>query len=585
MLWREQSGRLWVRAESDALGRPASSAEVWDSLPRSDGPRAALPHLRFSRKAAPVQLHVQGSTPLDLSTHVAVRASGRLIPLGEGQDQVIADDTWFSVEASSAQELLDSCHRLGIQTRGRIGLGDLHRVLCSEDLAPFLVDETRLQQADPLSWVPMVPDPQGITAKLYPYQRTGSAYIRALAAADVGCLVADEMGLGKTLQVISLLADRRGRGTCLVVAPASLLVNWQREFSTFAPHLKIHTHRGRWRAGVASAFSGSDVVITSYDTLVTDIAMMRDLSWDVAVLDEAQTIKNPDAQRSKAVKSLSRRVGLAVTGTPVENRLTDVWSISEFVVPQLLGSRASFEALAEGSEDAASLVGRIINPITLRRRVADVADDLPPLVQVPIGLEFTTSERTAYLELSHCSEGLNLLTRQRMYCAHADDSVTAEEFLRSTKVRHLLDQLEEVRLREEKALVFASFQATLDRLAVAIRGQALMNVKVIDGRSMPAQRQEYIDDFESATGAAALVLNPRAAGVGLNITAANHVFHFNPEWNPGLTDQATARAYRRRQHRTVFVHHLYYDHSIEQRAVAGAEKKREMLETVSREAE
>lgn len=502
-----------------------------------------------------------------------------------GQDQVVLEGTWYCIDAASATELHEFCQQLDIGVNVGIGLGAFHRLVCFDGLHRYLVDDTCLRNEDPLSWVPELPYPKGLRAELYPYQRVGSAYLRALSAVDIGCLVADEMGLGKTLQVISLLVDRRGPDPCLVVAPASLLVNWERELTTFAPDLKAHAHSGRWRAGVASRFEGYDVVLASYETVATDVALLQDVNWDVVIVDEAQAIKNPDTQRSKAIKGLPRRIGVAVTGTPVENRLMDLWSIAEFVVPQLLGSRESFQQITDDMDDAAALVGRIMSPVTLRRRVRDVAQDLPPLVQIPVALTFTAREASAYQALAALGHGLDVITRQRLYCAHADEQMTIEAFRDSTKVQQLLEQLEEVSLRREKALIFASFQLTLDRLAGELARRLSLTVEVIDGRTSPIQRQDLIDRFCEADGAAFLALNPRAAGVGLNIAAANHVFHFNPEWNPALTDQATARAYRRKQTRTVFVHHFYYQNSIEQRAVVAADDKRMLLEGVSRETE
>jgi SNF2 family DNA or RNA helicase len=217
------------------------------------------------------------------------------------------------------------------------------------------------------------------------------------------------MGLGKTIQVITLvLAEKAaGRGPSLVVTPATLLENWRRELALFSPTLSVKVHAGPGRVGIASRLMGFDVIITSYDTAVRDEPLLSSIPWNLLALDEAQNIKNPDAQRTLAVKGIPRRVSLAVTGTPVENRLVDLWSLSDFALPGLLGDRHAFERLFADTDSDAADLAPIVAPILLRRRVRDVAKDLPERIDVaqPISMSRHMAEnyeRTRQAAISEC---------------------------------------------------------------------------------------------------------------------------------------------------------------------------------------
>ncbi|WP_344135263.1 DEAD/DEAH box helicase [Pedococcus bigeumensis] len=420
-----------------------------------------------------------------------------------------------------------------------------------------------------------------MTIDLYPYQQTGADFLASMADRGVGVLLADQMGLGKTLQAIALLLDQREDGPALVVGPASLLRNWCREFRLCAPDISVLNHSGPLRTGIAQGLSGYDVVLTSYDTLINDLSFLGTIEWNVVVLDEAQSIRNPDTARAEAVKSLNRRISLALTGTPVENRLLDLWSIAEFVIPPLLGNRAAFEDAFPDELDRAHEVGRIVAPVTLRRLVADVAKDLPDLIQIETAFELAPADRIRYDHVLATAAGpLAATTALRVVCAHADGfSWTGAG--RSPKAEHALRLIAEAFEEAQKALVFASFQTTLDCLFDAVQAEhpgAFLGV--IDGRTPADARQSIIDLFSSFEGPGALFMNPQAAGVGLNITAANHVIHFNPEWNPALTSQATARAYRRKQDLPVTVHHLFYESSVEEDALNRADWKRDLADMV-----
>ena len=228
--------------------------------------------------------------------------------------------------------------------------------------------------------------PEGITASLYPYQHDGWQWLRFIMQEQLGGILADEMGLGKTLQVISGLRDPGGEsnsGGALVLAPGSLLENWVRETSRFCPDFRVLKHHGSKRTSRPTDLKGFDMVVSSYDTAIRDLSLLKMVEWKVVVLDEAQNIRNPGALRTRSIKQLRRKTGLAVTGTPIENRLRDLWSIMDFVVPGYLGDLKGFESRYGEDTEAAAMLEPLVTPLMLRRRVSEVAHDLPERIDIP----------------------------------------------------------------------------------------------------------------------------------------------------------------------------------------------------------
>jgi SNF2 family DNA or RNA helicase len=427
-----------------------------------------------------------------------------------------------------------------------------------------------------------------IRGKLYPYQVKGLRWLSSISEQGLGCILGDEMGLGKTLQVIALLAAEKNlvRGPNLIICPATILENWRREITKFCPQLTVWLHQGAVRTGSAKLFSVVDVVLTSYDTALRDELLLAEMNWNVLVLDEAQAIKNPDAQRSVAAKSLPRRVSIAVTGTPVENRLEDLWSIADFALPKMLGSRTDFLTHFEDTTTDAQRLGPIVSPILLRRRVAEVANDLPPRIDIPQPLRLTPVLAETYERIRRETEieygaaaGLVSLGRLRMFCAHPRivGDWTLDPAEGWPKYQRLIEILEEIFSAGQKALIFSGYTGIADLLVDDLPKRfARIYVDWIDGRTNIKERQPKVDKFTDALRPGVLVLNPKAAGTGLNITAANHVIHYNPEWNPAIEDQASARAHRRGQTLPVTVHRLFYVDTVEEVIVGRLGSKREL---------
>lgn len=441
----------------------------------------------------------------------------------------------------------------------------------------------------------------GLNAKLYVYQASGISWMRRTVTRTGGLILADEMGLGKTIQIIGLLLLDlpEAESPALIVCPTTLIANWVREIGKFASSLDVVVHRGTDRARLHRELLRSKVVITTYDTLVNDLVLFKAIEWSWLICDEAQALKNPDSQRHRAVSEVPRRRSIPVTGTPVENHLVDMWALSEIAIPGLLGSRECFEAQYPDTEEAARALAEVTNPVVLRRQVRDVAQDLPERIDVDVPLELGSELARDYEAVRldalerYPKAGAMVATGQlQLYCAHPllktrevptegwEDRVVLPEHLRSQlwtpKLERALDLLGEAFANGRKVLIFANFNACGPILREAARSLPDAFWGAINGSTPQDERQEIVDRFSKHDGPAVLVLNPRAAGSGLNITAATVVIHYTQVWNPALELQASARAHRRGQTQPVTVYHMFYVDTVEEVMMERARRRREL---------
>ena len=539
--------------------------------------RSAL-GLRFSRRTVSMVIEISGTFPDGLVLRVGVEKNARITHCSPDVDQQVIEGTWHAVESGSKLQVSEFLTRHGV-TKGPITAG-LHFKLVA-DPASVLILRDAVEHTSGTLGPPLAPPPE-LEAVLFPYQLSGSTNLRRLAGSDVGCLLADEMGLGKTLQVITLLtALPPGSRRTLVVAPRSILFNWKSELKKFSPGLTTRIHAGQLRPRVVGGFGNFDVTLVSYETLVQDLVFIREIEWDVVVLDEAQKIRNPDTRRAGAVKELQCRIPIAVTGTPVENGLQDLWSIAEFVIPSLLGSRSGFEENFPDEVSAARRLGQIISPVTIRRLVADVAGDLPAKSEFVVPLQLIDEDRERYEAIG--PSGLENHASLRVLCSHGQkaEELQPPRFDERTKVEHLFSVLEEIFRNGQKVLVFTEYVKTINRLVGEI-GDRWSDVFVssIYGATSDEHRPRILESFDYHQGPGCLVMNPTVAGVGLNIQSANHVIHFTPCYNPAVTRQATARAWRTGQKNRVFVHHLYYEGTVEEDAVIISDIKQGLADGV-----
>jgi SNF2 family DNA or RNA helicase len=520
--------------------------------------------LRFHRTTANLAVRLTDSNLGPVGELVA-RDGERLVPLTASDDHVVIDQDWFPIAADSlrvAQGLLGGAASSVVTFRA---YADLFRGLDQPiDVIDELSAGSFAQVGDETE--------QGVTAlELYPYQQDGLRWLMAHAGAGFGGILADEMGLGKTPQAIALLEQerRQDRGPNLVIAPKTLIENWSRELLRFAPMIRFYRHIGPKRVRRPGPLNRVDTVITSYDLAVLDRGLLGAVAWNVVITDEAQAYKNPATRRAAAIASLPRKTTIALTGTPLENRPLDLWSISEVVEPGFLGTRSHFDRVYE---EAPSLLRGASRPLLLRREVAEVAADLPEKINIDVALEMFGPEAAEYDALIDRLKAerkgiLGALTTLRQFTGHPHaagmmSGVAAPTA--SVKLTRLLEIVEEIALSDEKFILFSTFHAVTDIVQASVRSRLAIPVSVIDGRTPHPVRQEILDAFEVGKGSAGLVLSPAVAGVGLNIVAANHVIHYTLEWNPAKEDQATARAWRRGQQRPVTVHRLLYQGTIDE---------------------
>jgi SNF2 family DNA or RNA helicase len=542
---------------------------------------SSCPGITFHGQPELVSVLVQGDA--HLTACAAVHTHGGVIEVDPASDQLLVGQHWYPLEPETAGAagtwLRAHTHESRLSPEAYL---DLYRGRdLGFDVLDMVDDEALIRLTTAL------PRPLGLSTRLYPYQELGAGWLRARADHRIGGILGDEMGLGKTIQLIALVADRllRGHAPCLIVVPLTIMESWRREFAKFAPAVDVYRHQGADRTRRPVLLRAQQVVLTTYDIAVIDEPVLSMVDWDIVILDEAQAIKNPDTQRARAVKGLPRASGFASTGTPLENRTQDVWSLVDFAVPGYLGDRAVF---AERFEDDPSGLRHALRPVMLRREVAAVADDLPERVDVDVPLEMLEPEATGYAALIGGVAGeragslLALITRLRQYTAHRDalEGRRPHPAERSAKMMRLVEIADEIVLSGDKAIIFVAFLEVADIIRDVLTGTLGVAAWTIDGRTPPHDRQRIIDVFSTTPGPAFLVLNPAAAGVGLNIQAATHVIHYTLEWNPAREAQATARAWRRGQERPVTVHRLFYAGTIDEAIIERLEEKRDLFDEV-----
>lgn len=423
-----------------------------------------------------------------------------------------------------------------------------------------------------------------VRADLRPYQAHGVTWLRNRAGNGEGSVLADEMGLGKTLQAISVLATRVSTGPHLVVCPTSLIGNWQREIARFAPHLRVVRFHGTDRTLPENIADGA-VVVTSYPLLRTD-ACLSAQQWDIVVFDEAQQLKNPTARVTKAAAALQATSRIAMTGTPVENNLDELWSIFSVTNPVVLGARARFRQRfvapiqQRRSPTAAARLSTLVEPHMLRRTKDQVATELPPRVDSTVVCTLTTEQIDLYkraierafssgfgMGLGRSGRVLALLTELKQICNHPAQflNLEAPDLGRSGKFDRATEMLTEIVEDGERALVFTQYrkmgELLSSGLAIATHGRP---VPFLHGGLSATRRDELVRAFQEDDDAPPiLILSLRAAGFGLNLTRASNVFHYDRWWNPAVEEQATARAHRIGQRRTLNVYTLIAGGTVE----------------------
>ncbi len=440
--------------------------------------------------------------------------------------------------------------------------------------------------------IPAAVLPEGLVATLRTYQVQGVDWLSFLRDAELGGLLADDMGLGKTLQTICVL-----RGRALVVCPKSVVYNWADEIARFRPGLRTAIYHGQRRELDPSA----EVTLTTYALLRLDTQRLTQELWDVVVLDEAQAIKNLGSQTARAAFELRGKFRIALSGTPVENRLEELWSAMHFANPGLLGGASDFQEryagpIESGDASAASRLRTKIRPFILRRTKREVVPELPALTEIVIHVELDEVERNIYDAVRVATKqdiadrmahgggvlaALEALLRLRQAACHPG-LVPGQSAESSSKIERLLEALEESVADGHKALVFSQWTSLLDRVEPALRAAGIRFTR-LDGSTV--DRASVVHEFQDDEGPPVMIVSLKAGGTGLNLTAADHVFLLDPWWNPAVEDQAASRAHRIGQDRPVMVHRMVAKDTVEERILALQEKKRRIADVVLGEAD
>jgi superfamily II DNA or RNA helicase len=521
---------------------------------------------------------------------------------------------WHAVRASEVERALRFLER----RRGDASVIDLARALsgvetddAGVELGTVTLDESlaALVEDDERRYRPR-PTPAGMRHALFPFQERGHGWLRLLGDLGAGGILADDMGLGKTVQAIATLLSERedglDPGPTLVVSPMSVVRQWTRELERFAPGLAVHLHHGPDRltgeAFVERAL-GWDVVVTSYDVATRDVETLERVPWDRLILDEAQDAKNPATKRHRALRRIPRRRTLALTGTPIENSLGELWAIMDLVNPGLLGSRQAFERTfarpIEAARDARALerLRGLVGPFLLRRAkdAPEVELEFPPITIEKVPCLLTVEQASLYRAVvdrwmprieeherrfDRRGAVLAMLGQLKQVCNHPELVLPTRRELegRSGKLERLVELLDAVPAGD-RSLVFTQYPG-FDRLAPHLAQRLGVGVGFFHGGLTARAREELLARFESDAGPSVLVISLRAGGRGLNLPVANHVVHFDRWWNPAVEQQATDRVYRFGQRKHVYVTSLVCTATVEERIDELLEAKRELADQV-----
>ena len=615
----------WTAARAYRLLR--SAAELEES-----GLSVRLPNWWRQRPRPQVSVTIGAGAPskldvgamLDFNVSVALGdaslSSEDLESLLGGEDGlVLLKGQWVEVDRDRLRQAIEHWDTLQRQTEG----GEVSFVEGMRLLAGASADLRHEEQADEEHhWVHVAPgdamreilsglrQPGALDAveiadtlqgTLRPYQHEGLSWLRFLTKLGLGACLADDMGLGKTIQVLALLLGERLDGTerpgapSILVVPASLLGNWRDEAARFAPSLKLRflhpaeTDRQTLadiEAAPEAHLADTDLIVTTYAMLVRQ-TWLAEVSWRLVILDEAQAIKNPGTRQSRAVRKLPAAARIALTGTPVENRLGDLWALFDFLNPGLLGSRKVFQSFVKSlqarEENPFAPLRRLVGPYILRRLKTDreIISDLPEKTETArycyltpaqvklYGQVVRTMKREMESAVDIARRGLVLrsLLRLKQVCNHPSQLSGDGEYrpADSGKFLRLAEICEELAERQEKVLVFTQFREIIDPLAehlTAIFGQSGL---VLHGATGVGERRGLVARFQSDDGPPFFILSLKAGGTGLNLTAASHVIHFDRWWNPAVENQATDRAFRIGQRRNVLVHKFMTTGTVEER--------------------
>jgi len=592
--WKKDTRRLATKLEIDSSAFEKKGLLGFDSM------------IEFSWKAA-----VGGREISEDAFRKMVKHNLALMPIN-GQWVEISQDDLFS--AVSFFEDRDTSGEMSLREAMHLGMKS-DEMKSAFESAEFDFQGTIAHLfASESQDLPDLEQPELLRGELRPYQLRGLSWLVFHDNLGFGACLADDMGLGKTIQLLSLLLYEREQNEIafntkptLLVCPMSVVGNWFREAARFSPKLRVMIHHGSARHDrylFMRLYHEYDLIITTYHLINRDIDIFKSIKWHRVALDEAQNIKNPAAQQSRAIFSLETDRRIALTGTPVENKLSELWSIFEFLNPGYLGPLKTFQSRfalpieRQQDKNKAELLRRLTQPFILRRQKTDssIIADLPEKIEMKVYCDLTEEQAALYqgyvqqqMREIEGAEGikrnqlvLTTLMKLKQICNHpahflADDS---ELDMRSGKLMRLTEMLEEALEEGDSSLIFTQFTKMGELLVKQLRNKYNAEVLFMHGGIPQPQRQAMVDRFQNGGGPKVFVLTVKTGGTGLNLTAATHVFHFDRWWNPAVENQATDRAFRIGQTQNVQVHKLISIGTLEDRIDMMIEKKKELAENV-----
>lgn len=431
--------------------------------------------------------------------------------------------------------------------------------------------------------------PENLNAKLRDYQIEGFNYFKSLADYEFGGILADEMGLGKTLQSIAFLLSEEGKKS-IVIAPTALIHNWKSEFNKFAPSLKIALCHGNKieRENILKNYSGYDVILTTYSTYKNDLDKYEDIRFDYCIIDEAQNIKNPDSAIAKAIKGTNAKTKFALTGTPIENNLLELWSIFDFIMPGYLYNKERFKNIFINNDKNIEELKKMIKPFILRRTKKEVVRELPDKIEHKYYIELEKEHKRAYLgfvkliknKLKEANQDkitiFSYLTKLRQL-ALAPDIMVKNYSGKNSKIDILLDIINDN--KERKILIFSQFTKVLGLIGDRLKENNIP-YSYLDGKTDAKKRLSLVNEFNESEDTKIFLISLKAGGTGLNLTSASMVIHFDPWWNPSVENQASDRAHRIGQNNVVDVVKLIAKDTVEEKVIGLQESKKDLIDSV-----
>ncbi len=571
-------------------------------------------------RSKPIQMSARVSSGMDwLNVKISWESEGVSVDRAElekclitGQKYVrLSDNSYASLDAAKVQNLIDREVEIlaAAGKTGKLPLSQAGRVqeLLQQADSSQLSSQTKelFEKLANISEIGKAKKPRALKATLRPYQEQGLSWLRFIHDIGSGGVLADDMGLGKTIQTLALLLglkQDKEEVRALIVAPTSVVTNWIREIERFAPTLTTALWHGAGRKEQADELESANVIVTSYALLRRDIDLLKKLKLTYAILDEAQNIKNPISATAQAAKDLRADHRLALTGTPIENRLSEIWSIFEFVSPGLLGPLPKFEEkfarpIDQGDSKQAARLRATIHPFILRRTKNEVAKDLPPKIESDKFIDLAPEQKGIYLQVLREVRAQIMGEVERVGVAKSQLHILAgltklrqaacdprllgmpREFSHedSGKLMALRELVDECQSSGHKVLIFSQFVSMLKLMREAL-DEDKVRYEYLDGSTI--DRQERIERFQTDPTIPVFLISLKAGGSGLNLTAADTVIHFDPWWNPAVEDQASDRAHRIGQNRVVTIYRLVAAGTIEEKILELKAKKKDLVASV-----